>query len=127
VTGINLLISQVIWNVVAPKILGDALNLPVVVIIVGVFVGAAVGGVLGAFLVAPIMSTIWLFVTYLVRKIAQKDPFPGLAPLRELGRAEFAELHADEEDDASVGLPAHPADTPHTTAAVPGPTLGELK
>ena len=58
VVGINLLITQIIWNVIAPKILGDALDLPLPVIIVGVFIGAAAGGVLGAFLVAPIMATI---------------------------------------------------------------------
>ncbi len=74
---INLVISQVIWNVVAPVILGDVLDLPLPVIIVGVFVGAAVGGVLGAFLVAPVVSTIRIFVLYLVAKIGQRDPFPG--------------------------------------------------
>jgi predicted PurR-regulated permease PerM len=77
---VNLLISQVIWNVVAPKILGDALDLPLPVIIVGVFIGAALGGVLGAFLVAPIVSTLRVLVFYTIRKIAQEDPFPGLVP-----------------------------------------------
>lgn len=126
VVGVNLVISQVVWNAIAPKILGDALNLPVVVIIVGVFVGTAVGGALGAFLVAPIMSTLWLIVNYLVRKIAQKDPFPGEMPERQLGRAEFAETHEEEEDDSRMGVP-HPAPT---IPPVPGATsagIGELK
>ncbi len=96
---VNLIITQVVWNVVAPKILGDALNLPVVVIIVGVFVGAAVGGILGAFLVAPIMSTIWLIVNYLVRKIAQTDPFPGEKPIVVLGAAQFTVADVTEDDD----------------------------
>lgn len=80
VVVVNLLISQVIWNVVAPKILGDALDLPLPVIIVGVFIGAALGGVLGAFLVAPIVSTLRVLVFYTLRKIAQEDPFPGATP-----------------------------------------------
>lgn len=84
VIGVNLVISQVIWNVVAPKILGDALDLPLPVIIVGVFIGAAVGGILGAFLVAPIMSTIRVFVWYIISKIAQQDPFPGEVPTSPL-------------------------------------------
>jgi predicted PurR-regulated permease PerM len=86
VIGINLIISQVIWNVVAPSILGDILDLPLPVIIVGVFIGAAVGGVLGAFLVAPIMSTIRIVVFYIISKIAQQDPFPGLEPSPDFGR-----------------------------------------
>jgi predicted PurR-regulated permease PerM len=77
VVGINLAISQVIWNVVAPKILGDALDLPLPVIVVGVFIGAALGGVLGAFLIAPILGTLRILVMYAIRKIGQQDPFPG--------------------------------------------------
>jgi predicted PurR-regulated permease PerM len=73
---VNLVINQVIWNLVAPKILGDALELPLPVIIVGVFIGAAVGGVLGAFLVAPAMGTIRVLVVYALNKLAGRDPFP---------------------------------------------------
>ena len=64
VVGINLVISQLIWNMIAPKILGDALDLPLPVIIVGVFVGAAAGGVLGAFLAAPILATLRVIISY---------------------------------------------------------------
>jgi predicted PurR-regulated permease PerM len=76
---INLLISQIIWNVVAPKILGDALELSLPVILIGVFIGSAVGGVAGAFLVAPIMSTIREIVFYVLSKISGQDPFPDRA------------------------------------------------
>jgi predicted PurR-regulated permease PerM len=77
VVGINLVISQVIWNVVAPKILGDAIALPVPVIILGVFIGAAVGGAIGAFLIVPILGTVRVIVSYLISKIQQRDPYPG--------------------------------------------------
>ena len=77
VVVINLIITQVIWNVIAPKILGDILNLPLPVIIVGVFIGAALAGVMGAFLVAPVLGTLKVFVSYLIAKIVGQDPFPG--------------------------------------------------
>ena len=76
VVGINLVISQLIWNVIAPKILGDALDLPLPVIIVGVFVGAASAGVLGAFLAAPVMATLRVLMSYVWHKINRVDPFP---------------------------------------------------
>jgi len=79
VVGVNLIISQVIWNVVAPKILGDAVALPLPIIIVGVFVGAALGGFLGAFLIVPLLGTLRVIVIYLIKKIVQEDPFPGEA------------------------------------------------
>lgn len=72
---VNILISQVIWNLIAPKILGDYLNLPLPVIIVGVFIGAAFGGILGAFLVAPLMGTLRVVYGYIVSKISMEDPF----------------------------------------------------
>lgn len=80
---INLIISQIIWNAIAPVIIGDALALPTVVIICGVFIGAAVGGALGAFLVAPVLATIKVVVLYLLAKISQRDPYPGeVLPLK---------------------------------------------
>jgi predicted PurR-regulated permease PerM len=80
VVAVNLILNQVIWNIVAPKILGDALELPLPVIIVGVFIGAAVGGVLGAFLVAPFMGTIRILVVYALNKLAGRDPYPEPEP-----------------------------------------------
>jgi predicted PurR-regulated permease PerM len=91
VVVINLMISQIIWTAIAPKILGDILELPVPVIIVGVFIGAALGGILGAFLVAPIMGTIRVLLVYLLNKLAQRDPFPGEQPLIPLGKTVFTE------------------------------------
>ncbi len=85
VVAVNLIISQAIWNVVGPKILGDALNLPMPVMIVGVFIGAAVGGILGAFLVAPVMSMISIVVSYIIAKVSGLDPYPNELPLSPLG------------------------------------------
>lgn len=85
VVGINLVISQVIWNVVAPAIIGDALNLPMPVIIVGIFLGTAIGGILGAFLVAPVISSGVIVTRYMIAKISATDPYPGEFPDVALG------------------------------------------
>jgi predicted PurR-regulated permease PerM len=77
VVVVNLVISQIIWNVVAPKIMGDAVNLPLPLIILGIIVGAAVGGALGAFLIVPILGMIRVVIEYLMAKITRRDPYPG--------------------------------------------------
>jgi predicted PurR-regulated permease PerM len=77
VIGISLVINQVMWSVVAPAILGDALDLPLALIIIGVFIGTAVGGILGAFLVAPIMASARVLLQYTFAKLSGVDPFPG--------------------------------------------------
>jgi len=81
VVFINLVISQLIWNVLAPKILGDAVDIPLPFILIGIFIGAAVAGVLGAFLVAPVMGTARIIVLYILAKLSGVDPFPD--PTRE--------------------------------------------
>jgi predicted PurR-regulated permease PerM len=73
---INLVIQQFIWNVLAPKIIGDAVSVPLPFIIVGLFVGASVGGVLGAFLVSPILGTIKVILKYILHKLGDEDPYP---------------------------------------------------
>lgn len=77
VVGVNLVISQFIWNVVAPKIMGDAVSLPLPVIIVGIIIGTAVGGILGAFLIVPILGSLRVVLLYIIHKINQREPFPG--------------------------------------------------
>ncbi len=77
VVGINLVWTQIIWNVIAPKIMGDAVALPLPVIIIGIGIGAALGGILGAFLIVPTAGTLRVFVLYIVAKINARDPFPG--------------------------------------------------
>lgn len=74
---VNFVISQVIWNGVAPKIMGDAVALPLPLIFIGIIIGAAIGGALGAFLIVPILGTIRVIVQYLIAKVSRSDPYPG--------------------------------------------------
>jgi predicted PurR-regulated permease PerM len=88
VVGVNLIISQIIWNVIAPKIMGDAVALPLPIILVGIIIGTALGGALGAFLIVPILGTIRVVVLYLIAKVSRRDPFPGetLPEMAELSK-----------------------------------------
>jgi predicted PurR-regulated permease PerM len=78
VVGVNLLWTQVIWNVVAPKIIGDAVSLPLPAIIIGIFIGTALGGALGAFLIVPILGSLRVLAFYVLAKIGRRDPYPGV-------------------------------------------------
>jgi predicted PurR-regulated permease PerM len=80
VVGVNFVVSQIIWNGIAPRILGSVVSLPVPVVILGVVIGTAVGGVLGAFLIVPILGSLRLIVLYMLAKIGKRNPFPEIAP-----------------------------------------------
>lgn len=73
----NFVVQQIIWNVISPKVTGDAVRMPVPMIIIGLFIGSAFAGILGALLAAPLMGTMRLVVEYVIRKIRGGDPFPG--------------------------------------------------
>lgn len=74
--GINLVMQQIIWNVVSPRVTGDAVDLPVPIIILGLIIGSQVGGLLGALLAAPVMGILRVIVIYVLRKIRGGDPYP---------------------------------------------------
>ena len=75
--GINMVIVVILAEVVFPKIVGDAVSLPVIVIILAVIIAAAVAGPLGAVIVAPILGFAAEIVEYLVKKVRGGDPYPG--------------------------------------------------
>jgi predicted PurR-regulated permease PerM len=70
------LIQQLENNIIVPKVLGDALDFPPVVVMVGVLVGFSVAGILGSLLAVPFMATGRELVAYAYAKILTRDPFP---------------------------------------------------
>lgn len=108
VVVINLLINQVVWNLLAPVILGDALDLPLPMIIIGVFIGAAVGGILGAFLVAPVMGTLRVLLEYVIRKLSMQDPFPGQGPPPSLTGGLFVHVRHNQSHRSVWHRPSEP-------------------
>ena len=70
------LVQQLENNLIVPRVLGQAVDLPALVVMTGVLVGAEVGGLLGALLATPIIATLREVMRYAYRKIQGKDPFP---------------------------------------------------
>ncbi|MDI9641748.1 AI-2E family transporter [Anaerolineae bacterium CFX9] len=95
---INFIFQQVIWNLVAPMITGDAVKLPVPVIILGLFVGTSIAGVLGALLAAPVLGILRVIVDYIIRKIRGGDPYPGEEMPAFMTRGLFRELVQELEN-----------------------------
>lgn len=71
------ILQGILWNTLIPKIYGDAVALPVSLVILGIILGASTGGVLGAFMAVPLMAILREIVEYLVKKIRGGDPYPG--------------------------------------------------
>ncbi len=70
------LIQQLENNIIVPKVLGDALDFPPVLVMVGVLIGFSFAGILGSLLAVPFMATGREIVAYAYAKVLQRDPFP---------------------------------------------------
>ncbi|HSL42817.1 MAG TPA: AI-2E family transporter [Anaerolineales bacterium] len=70
------LLQQLENSVIVPRVLGDAVDLPPLVVMTGVLVGGTTAGILGALLATPVIGTGREIVRYLYRKILEQDPFP---------------------------------------------------
>lgn len=76
VVGCYILIQQIENTFIVPRVLGEAVELPALVVLIGVVIGANIGGILGALLAAPTIASTREIVSYLYAKILGEDPYP---------------------------------------------------
>jgi predicted PurR-regulated permease PerM len=69
------LVQQVENNLIVPRVLGTALELPPLAVMTGVVVGASVGGILGAMLATPVIATGREVLHYIYYKMLGQEPF----------------------------------------------------
>ena len=67
-----LLISNVILNVVYPKIVGDAVRLPPLLIIVALIAGFSWGGILGMFVAVPVAATLRILFDHIYPRLYER-------------------------------------------------------
>jgi predicted PurR-regulated permease PerM len=71
------ILVQIIENqVLVPYVLGDAVDLPPLIVIIGVVIGGSAFGLLGVFLATPVISTGREIFMYLYDKILEPPPEP---------------------------------------------------
>lgn len=70
-----LLVQQLENSVIVPRVLGDAVGLPPLVVMTGVLVGTIVAGILGALLATPVIATAYEILRYIYAKMMDQEPF----------------------------------------------------
>jgi len=71
------ILVQVIENqLLVPYVLGDAVDLPPLIVIIGVVIGGSAFGLLGVFLATPVISSGREVFMYLYDKILEPPPEP---------------------------------------------------
>lgn len=89
VLGFYVLLQQLENSVIVPRVLGDAVELPPLVVMTGVLVGATTFGILGALLATPVVATGREILRYVYFKMLGQNPFPPgeKVPSRAAGAA----------------------------------------
>lgn len=70
------IVQQLENNIIVPRLIGQAVDLPPILVMAGVIVGASVGGILGAFMAAPIIATGRILAQYSYSKIVGRPSLP---------------------------------------------------
>ena len=69
-------IDQIFDNIISPRILGRSLRInPGAVLVVAIILANLIGFI-GIILAAPVYATVLLIVRYIIRKLADQDPWP---------------------------------------------------
>jgi predicted PurR-regulated permease PerM len=78
--------DQVVDNLIAPRIFGQALGIHPAALLVAVLIMASLLGFIGVLLAAPALASAKLFLRYALRKMVDLDPWPDpeetLGPMR---------------------------------------------
>lgn len=70
-----LLVQQLENSIIVPRVLGDAVGLPPLVVMTGVLVGTISAGILGALLATPVIATAYEILRYVYAKMMDQEPF----------------------------------------------------
>ncbi len=74
-----IVVQQLENALIVPRVLGEAVDLPAIVVMAGVLVGGSVAGILGALLATPVIATTREIMIYIRRKLLGEQPFPPKA------------------------------------------------
>lgn len=80
-------------NYLIPRIIGNRLQLPPAVIIIGIIAGASVGGALGLLLAAPTIASVRVLGSYIYRRLLDIEPYVLIYETPALG--EHANVNAE--------------------------------
>ena len=78
VVAVALVVDQIFDNIVSPLIFGQALRIHPALLLIGALVAARLFGLIGLLLAAPMLATLKLLGSYILRKMLDLDPWQEL-------------------------------------------------
>ena len=86
VLGVSMVINSIIDSIIRTKVMASGLKVHPSLVLIGAIIGVQLFGFIGIVIAAPIMASFKLFLTYVIRKLNDQDPFEIIEtrePLKE--------------------------------------------
>jgi predicted PurR-regulated permease PerM len=83
VTVAAILLDWTFDNIITPRIYGRALGVHPAAVLITILVVASLFGIAGLLLAAPVLASLQLFATYVIRKMLDLDPWPQVEAMKE--------------------------------------------
>lgn len=92
-------------NILVPRILGDSVNLPPAVVLLGALAGAKVAGVTGILLAAPVLGSARIICSWLYDQLTRCSDTEPTPPNNEAPAPSNSEARAPDEEGTDSALP----------------------
>ncbi|MFU8827011.1 MAG: AI-2E family transporter [Brevefilum sp.] len=84
VLGVSMVVNNIIDNIIRTKVMASGLKVHPSLVLIGAIIGVQLFGFIGIVIAAPLMASFKLFLTYVIRKLNDQDPFADLETQEEI-------------------------------------------
>ncbi len=79
VLGVSMIFNNIIDNILRTKVMAENLKVHPALVLIGALIGVQLFGFIGIIVAAPVMASLQLFLTYVIKKLSDQDPWEELA------------------------------------------------
>lgn len=79
VLGVSMIFNNIIDNILRIKVMAENLKVHPALVLIGALIGVQLFGFIGIIVAAPVMASLQLFLTYVIKKLSDLDPWEELA------------------------------------------------
>ncbi len=83
VLGVSMVANNIIDNIIRTKVMASGLKVHPSLVLIGAIIGVQLFGFIGIVIAAPMMASFKLFLTYVIRKLNDQEPFKDLEIQKE--------------------------------------------
>lgn len=89
----TIVMDQIFDNLVTPRFMGQVLGVHPAAVLITALVAANLLGFVGLLLAAPVLATLLLITTFVIRKMVDADPWPSVEAMKTEDRETFMARH----------------------------------